>query len=282
MKIQGIYKIVNKINNKIYIGQSIDIDKRFYIHRQNSINNINHPLYNSIKCYGIDNFEFIIIEEIEDVNILDIREQYYIDHYKSYDRNFGYNLSPTAGGSNRGFKLSEESIRKRTESRKGYKHSEETKLKMSNSSKGKIKTKEHINNIIIANKGRICSKETRKKISLSGKSRKHSEKSKLKMSLAHKGKIKSIEHKRKIGLAHKGKIISEETREKMSKSIKGKKFSKEHKLKISLSLLGKKRKPFSNEWKSKIGLARKKSWNKKKRLLKENLRATLHSYHTIA
>lgn len=41
MKIQGIYKIVNRLNNKICIGQSVGITKKFSVHK--SKNSINYP-----------------------------------------------------------------------------------------------------------------------------------------------------------------------------------------------------------------------------------------------
>ena len=74
MKYQGIYKIINLLNGKVYIGQSINIENRFKDHKCNVKKNLNHPLYNSIRCYGIDNFDFIIVEEINDVNKLNKKE----------------------------------------------------------------------------------------------------------------------------------------------------------------------------------------------------------------
>ena len=192
MKIQGIYKIINCINGKVYIGQSIDINKRFYIHKRNAVKNQNHPLYHSTQKYGLDNFDFIIIELVTDYMKLDEREQYWMDFYKSYDRNFGYNLRPKA------------------ESNRGYKNSEETRKKLSLLKKGKRYTEEHKRKISESNKGKKLSKEHRLKISLSRKGKlstrvnyKHSDKTKV-----------------KIGVGNKGKIISEKTKQKMIESAK--------------------------------------------------------------
>lgn len=91
-----IYKIQNKINNKIYIGKTELNDplKRFNEHikasKRNSINN--RPLYKAINKYGINNFSFEVIEETDTPNE---REIYYIDKYKSYGKS-GYNA--TLGG----------------------------------------------------------------------------------------------------------------------------------------------------------------------------------------
>lgn len=95
----GIYKITNLINNKCYIGQSVDIEKRFRQHK-NNYDNKNEPsydyhLYRSIRKYGIENFKFEIIEEC-DYEKLNERETYWIDYYDSY--NNGYNETLGGGG----------------------------------------------------------------------------------------------------------------------------------------------------------------------------------------
>jgi len=71
---QGIYKITNKTNNQCYVGQSIDIDRRWYNHRTSDLN---YPLYWAINKHGIENFEFIVLEEVKDANLLTSREQYW-------------------------------------------------------------------------------------------------------------------------------------------------------------------------------------------------------------
>lgn len=101
-KICGIYKIENKFNGKIYIGQSINIKKRFYIHRYNAYNKKNKDVYNlylyeAIRKYGKENFLYEIIEKC-DKNILNEREKYWIEYYKSNKKENGYNLSD--GGNN--------------------------------------------------------------------------------------------------------------------------------------------------------------------------------------
>ena len=58
----GIYKITNKLTNKAYIGQSIDIKRRWKEHRYNIGSNKN-PLYLDFEKYGLDNFSFEILEE---------------------------------------------------------------------------------------------------------------------------------------------------------------------------------------------------------------------------
>lgn len=95
-----IYKITNKINNKIYIGQTIKqrATDRFSQHRYRArhLNEEkgNSYLYKAMNCHGVDNFDFEVIEEVEN-SLLNEREIYWISFYNSLVPN-GYNL--TAGG----------------------------------------------------------------------------------------------------------------------------------------------------------------------------------------
>lgn len=70
-----IYKIVNDINNKIYIGKTeFNIEKRFKEHCQDSKKGYeNRPLYKAMNKYGIEHFS---IEKIEECNNLEEREKY--------------------------------------------------------------------------------------------------------------------------------------------------------------------------------------------------------------
>ncbi len=91
-KICGIYSITCLINNKIYIGQSVDIKSRFINHRSKlkTKSHRNMHLQRSYDKYGKDNFKFKIIEECLQSE-LDDREIYWISFYKSNDGTFGFN-----------------------------------------------------------------------------------------------------------------------------------------------------------------------------------------------
>ena len=84
----GIYKIENLINQKIYIGQSIHIEKRWQEHCQKSTNSL---IAQAIQKYGKENFSFQILEEVEDVNQLNNLESKYIQKFNSLAPN-GYNI----------------------------------------------------------------------------------------------------------------------------------------------------------------------------------------------
>lgn len=87
----GIYKITNKNNGKVYIGQSNNIERRIAEHKRKRIQTID----DYINILGAENFDFEILEECFS-NELDEKEQYYINLYKS-DKE-GYNVQ--TGGYN--------------------------------------------------------------------------------------------------------------------------------------------------------------------------------------
>lgn len=92
----GIYKITNQLNQKIYIGQSCDIERRWRDHRNSlySSHCYDYPLYRAFRKYGLENFSFEVLEECSE-NELNNKEKDYIHEYKSMVPN-GYNQ--TLGG----------------------------------------------------------------------------------------------------------------------------------------------------------------------------------------
>lgn len=97
----GIYKITNKINGKIYVGQSHDIFLRWQQHRRTfESHSSNYALYKAFEKYGFENFEFSVLEELpNDIHLLNEREKYWIKHLHTYTKDpecNGYNM--TLGG----------------------------------------------------------------------------------------------------------------------------------------------------------------------------------------
>lgn len=104
----GIYQIINLINGKRYVGSTrSSFNKRFTTHRRELKNDKHHSkhLQFAYNKHGLNNFKFEILEIIDknkDKQYFMNREQYYIDLFKSTNREFGYNialkadLTPTA------------------------------------------------------------------------------------------------------------------------------------------------------------------------------------------
>lgn len=98
-----IYVMENKINQKKYIGQTNNFQKRMIGHRSDANNPKSHsystPLSNAIRKYGWENFNNYIIEELPDeteYSYVDEREKYFIKHFHSLTTENGYNI--TIGG----------------------------------------------------------------------------------------------------------------------------------------------------------------------------------------
>ena len=120
----GIYKIENLLNHKVYIGQSVNIAQRWKEHRYcvPSWKNSEYPLYRAIHKYGIDNFEFSVLQECskEQLNELEI---YWIEKYNSFNQ--GYNQTKGGDGNPHPLKLSEEQVLEIYEKLKGTQSMEE-------------------------------------------------------------------------------------------------------------------------------------------------------------
>lgn len=87
----GIYKITNQITDECYIGQAVDIYKRWNEHCKCGLGIDTPPgnkLYKAMQEYGLDNFTFELIEECNQLE-LNEKEKYFIELYQS--KEFGYN-----------------------------------------------------------------------------------------------------------------------------------------------------------------------------------------------
>lgn len=103
-----IYKITNKINNKIYIGQTKDINRRFREHKKCGYDRVkNKHLYVAINKYGINSFSFEVIEYVENYNE---REQYWIQYYDSANPDKGYNIDNSGIPNNHKIELTEKEL----------------------------------------------------------------------------------------------------------------------------------------------------------------------------
>lgn len=136
-----IYSFKNKENSKVYVGQTVNLIKRYKQHIAYSKKEkiVKSPkFYNALRKYGEQGFDFSVIDTIqvegmeELRNQLTIKEQFWIDYYDSI--NNGYNTGNAGLAAWTGLKHSDETRRKMSIAGKGRKHSEEhiAKIKASN------------------------------------------------------------------------------------------------------------------------------------------------------
>lgn len=217
----GIYKIINILDNKIYVGSSIDIEKRLKRHKKDLLSNRHHSahLQRAWNFYGQSYFSFEILEFC-DPSLLLLREQFYLDKYKSYVPELGYNICENAGNT-LGRKTTEKTKKILAELATGRKQTEQTKILISKKLKNHKKSKEHINKISEATKERLKDKTKHPQY---GKKISEETKNKIKATLSKKmngvdnpfyGKKHSQESIKKISEKLSGRTLPEQTKKKM-------------------------------------------------------------------
>lgn len=189
----GIYKITFQSNVKdlCYIGSSKDIEKRIKVHKKDLRIGIhaNKFMQEDWNKYGESNFQFEILELVEDIELLTERESYYIEYYKSY-RPFGYNIQRKPFRSNSD-EWTDEKRQAMSKSLKKYYENNEAPFK------GKKHTMEARKKMSEVNKLRTGSKN-----SFYGK--KHTEETKKKMSKNRKSYSPTEEHREIISTSRRG------------------------------------------------------------------------------
>lgn len=211
----GIYKITS-LKNRIYIGQSINIEKRFNDYKR--LKNVNEQpkLYNSFLKHGVNSHNFEIICECK-ISELNNKERYYQELFNCVENGLNCNFV-------------------KSNDRSGI-LSNETKLKISISKKGQglgvVKSESFRKLVSENNKNRIWKQSSKDKLSkkMLGKmtgelnpfyGKTHSIESRLKMSIYNigrkspmDGKTHSLETKLKISNSNKTKILGKNSNAKI-------------------------------------------------------------------
>lgn len=91
-----VYTLFNTQNGKFYVGKADTPHVRYRGHLRNARVGVNYPLYHAMRLYGVDTFEFSVIQELSGRQEALDAERYWVAFFKSNDSDFGYNL--TAGG----------------------------------------------------------------------------------------------------------------------------------------------------------------------------------------
>lgn len=95
----SIYMYKNKINGHMYIGLTINPQRRYSEHKNVALNpnsdEYDYPIHAAIRKYGLENFDFIILEDnLSSVEEMKKREQYWIKYYNTYEDRAHYNQTP--------------------------------------------------------------------------------------------------------------------------------------------------------------------------------------------
>jgi group I intron endonuclease len=157
----GVYAIFNRTSEKMYIGSSVNMAKRWIKHKHELRKGTHHcqPLLRAVAKYGIESFSFDVIQFVENFDELTVKEQQWINLFEP-----AYNTCQVAG------------------SALGIKRSAETRQKLS------IALRNNKNS-----QGVVVSEEKRQKLSAKAKSRTYSAETRAKMAEAKRGKKQSPE-----------------------------------------------------------------------------------------
>lgn len=147
LKIRGVYRIVHRESGVGYVGQSFDVERRFRHHRAAALRGGDYVLGRALRKYGVDAFDYEVIEPCDSEEEALVAERYWIEWYGTVAPN-GYNL--TTGGES-GKVHTAESCARMTASRMGR-------------GKGVPLKPEHREKIRQATLGRTTTPETRKKM----------------------------------------------------------------------------------------------------------------------
>jgi group I intron endonuclease len=131
-----VYIARNKITDKVYVGQTtVSLAERKGDHKRKSqIHNSKSYFHSAIRKYGFGNFSWKTIDKADSRKELNKSEKYWIKHYKSNTKEYGYNL--TSGGDT--IEFNDEVKQKIGASQKGTKRSKEFKKKISAVTKGRL------------------------------------------------------------------------------------------------------------------------------------------------
>lgn len=190
----GIYAIINRVNRHVYVGSTVNVAQRKQDHFKTlkAGTHSNAHLQHAYDRYGSDVFAFVVLELVEHVDHLLVREQHYIDTL-----NPEYNIARTAGSS-LGVKRSPEFKKKISIVHTGRKHTIESRLNMGAPKRGRKQSPEHIAKRSAARIGKKQSPEHAAKSRVTFLGGKHTPEARAKMSEARLGKKRSPETLAKI------------------------------------------------------------------------------------
>lgn len=198
-----VYLATNKVNGKQYVGKTVrSLADRRKAHERSAFKGSMLPFHCALRKYGLDVFEWIEVEEIEDEEDLIKAEIESIAWFGSKAPK-GYNLTDGGdGGRGSGFHHTPETIAKVSAGNKGKVRSAEFKAKVGDFWRGKKRSESNVAKLRAANLGKKHSAETREKIGL-----------------VQRGRKQSPELIAKRAAALMGRVVTDDTRGKISRAL---------------------------------------------------------------
>lgn len=206
----GVYAIRNKVNGLFYIGSAKNMAARIRVHRC-ELNNGYHKnirLQRAWSHYKEEMFEFFVLDKVPVIEITD-REQWFLDNFRPFDTEIGYNISTSAYHPRLGMKHTPESIWQMSYVKRGIKPAG-----MSKEGRARVTA-----SVVAANKGKKRTPEQVKRLSD-----------------ANRKKFRSPEWCQAISDGQRGKIIPQEQRDRIAATLTGRRASEKTKQKLSASL----------------------------------------------
>ena len=195
-KIWQLYRITNKVNGKIYIGQAQDYEHRWSDHRRAVKNNRpTQIVHHAMIKYGLDNFVFEVIAGCKTQDDANWAETELVKQYDSYAAN-GKGYNATLGGMN-------------------APKTEEWKQKISQILMGHEVTKDTRDKVSKGNSGKIRSDEFKKDVGNFWRGRERSEEHRNNLSESLKGNLNAVGNKNGLGYKH-----TEEAKRKIGEASK--------------------------------------------------------------
>lgn len=230
---QGIYIIVCLTNSKVYVGQSKHIQKRWLEHREalQSGSHSNRHLQNAWNKYGEKSFVFSVLEECEEDKLTE-REQYWIDFYGGINSKGTYNFREAGSKGS----MSEETLKIMSENTKRLRQNPDWVQKNAQAIRDS------------------WTPERRQRMS--------------ELKTGTKWTEKQRQNRKKYDDARRG-VSRPDVGKKISATLMGHSVSEETKEKLRQAAKKQVRKPLTEEQRKHISDAAKRSWEKRRQLLKE-------------
>lgn len=219
----AVYKIVNTVSGKLYVGYTTDFRRRMSQHLFRLREGKHHSkhLQAAFDKYGEGAFKFLLIEEVERAQAVE-REQFWIDTLGTCNPTVGYNKAKV--GHNPGCPHTVRAKTLMSEQRRGRPATERqiaANRKIADSKRGLKRPPEVVEKVAAALRGRTVSAETRRKISEINTGRRHTEEAKAKIAAAGVGRKLSDDARSQISAFWMGRKRSPEQGQRHSEAMKG-------------------------------------------------------------